>query len=527
MTDRANAAEAVLGDLVHRARELGLAACATSSAQDDAAWADLIQRIETAPHLPQHPFRPFEVVPGLLAAVSPRVTGTKSRLVVVARLESAAGTTDGFDSVLAGSPGFSSDVAGRLVAALARMHGDLLDAQALELQSANFTKHLAQSYDNMSLLYRLGRSMNELRHPEQFVTGAVDGLSDTLGYLWTAAWFRPGVREVGDLAGRFICATAEASDEQETVLSELEKTVSQINRVGIRGGEVSAGIYGVESTIGPELVLQPIRIDGVYAGFMAMGNKRGDDPQASSYDTQALEAVAGYVGTLLESVHLYIEQQSTIMGMLRALTASLDAKDRYTRGHSERVALLGRELAIASGMSEHDAGRIHVAGILHDIGKIGVPDHVLLKPSRLTDDEFAMIKQHPRIGYEILKGIPAVTDVLPGVLYHHERWDGRGYPEMLAGEEIPRMARVLALADTFDSMSSNRAYRTARGRDHVLEEIRRCSGTQFDPELAEAFLSLDFEPFDELIARHSREQIEKQEAIVSESEDGDAGSKAA
>jgi HD-GYP domain-containing protein (c-di-GMP phosphodiesterase class II) len=523
MSDKMSPARQVLQDLVQRARELGLAAVATPLDDRNAAWAEIVERVETAPNQAQQPFRAFELVPGVLAAMSPHLTGKRDRLVVIGRAHDAGPATEipaAVSAITDGLTEFTPEAVAKLFTALSRMHGDLLDAQALEAQSSNFTKHLSQSYDNMSLLYRLGRSMNELRHPEQFVTGAVDGLCETLGYAWTAAWFRPGTREVGDLAGRFICAVEEPGFDTEALFGDFEATIGQIHREGLLGSEVSPGIFGVESGIGPELVLQPIRIDGVYSGIMAMGSKRGEDPQASSYDTQALEAVAGYVGTLLESVHLYVEQQSTIMGMLRALTASLDAKDRYTRGHSERVALLARELALHVGMSEHEAGRIHVAGILHDIGKIGVPDHVLCKPSRLTDDEFALIKRHPVLGHEILKGIPAVVDVLPGVLYHHERWDGRGYPEGLSGENIPPMARVLALADTFDSMSSNRSYRSARVRRQVLDEIRSCAGSQFDPTLAEAFLGLDFQPFDDLIARHSRERVETQDAFIIASNNG-------
>jgi len=492
-------------ELEQRARELGLATCVIA---DEAEPDGTASAIASSALLPAQPWRPFEPAEGVLAAVGPRTGPAKRRLVLLARLAE----TPAYDELRAACV-VPAEIAGRLISAVSRVHGDLVDARALEAQSANFTRHLAQSYDNMSLLYRLGRSMNELRHPQQFVTGAVEGLCDTLGYRWTAAWFRDGVREVGDLAGEFIYSAEDSGLDAGTIRDELSTTSMSIGRGGAMGGENAAGVFAVESRIGPELVLQPIRINGVYAGLMAMGCKHGEDPQASSYDTQALEAVAGYVGTLLESVHLYLEQQSTVMGMLRALTASLDAKDRYTRGHSERVALLGRELALGLGMSDHDAQRIHVAGILHDIGKIGVPDHVLGKPARLTDDEFAMIKRHPRIGHDILKGIPAVTDVLPGVLYHHERFDGRGYPEGLAGVEIPAMARVLALADTFDSMSSNRAYRHARTREEVLAEIRCCAGAQFDPDMAAAFLELDFEPFDELIERHSRERVETQNAF--------------
>jgi HD-GYP domain-containing protein (c-di-GMP phosphodiesterase class II) len=121
---------------------------------------------------------------------------------------------------------------------------------------------------------------------------------------------------------------------------------------------------------------------------------------------------------------------------------------------------------------------MHIAGLVHDVGKIGVPEAVLLKPGRLTEEEFNWIRKHPGIGYRILKDIPQLKDILPGVLYHHERWDGGGYPQGLSGRQIPLVARLIALADAFDAMSSNRPYRPDLSREHVLDEILKCSGTQ-------------------------------------------------
>jgi HD-GYP domain-containing protein (c-di-GMP phosphodiesterase class II) len=143
-----------------------------------------------------------------------------------------------------------------------------------------------------------------------------------------------------------------------------------------------------------------------------------------------------------------------------------------------------------------------IAGLVHDVGKIGVPEAVLTKPGRLTDEEFDQIKLHPQIGHNILRDIPSLAPVLPGVLSHHERWDGRGYPHRIAGEEIPLIARVLALADTFDAMSSNRSYRPALPREKVLAEILRCGGTQFDPALSPVFVQLDLADFDEALQQH-------------------------
>ena len=184
---------------------------------------------------------------------------------------------------------------------------------------------------------------------------------------------------------------------------------------------------------------------------------------------------------------------------MEAITSSIDAKDRMTCGHSQRVSELTRMLSRAIGFDEESSARHHVAGLVHDVGKIGVPETVLSKPGRLDDTEFDMIRQHPEIGHQILRDIPRLDDILPGVLHHHERWDGKGYPHGLSEDEIPLIARIIALADSFDAMSCTRAYRPSLQRHEVLEEIRNHAGTQFDPDLADEFLKLDFDQFDDLI----------------------------
>ena len=164
------------------------------------------------------------------------------------------------------------------------------------------------------------------------------------------------------------------------------------------------------------------------------------------------------------------------------------------------MAHLGEQIALNLGMSAQEAERVKICGLLHDVGKIGVPEAVLCKPGRLTDEEFDAIKLHPEIGYRILKDLTGLEDVLPGVLHHHERIDGNGYPHGLKGEEIPRIARILACADTFDAMSSNRAYRDAMPREKVLAELDRCKGTQFDPDVVDAFLLINLQTYDAMVA---------------------------
>ena len=389
----------------------------------------------------------------------------------------------------------SARAAGAMLGWMAR---DL--AALAEYQEAvrGFTNELTQSYETISLLYSLGQSMGDLEHPDRFVAMACDRLHDTIPFAWLAAAFVPDPRVCGTLAGRTLTrGTPRLGD------SELGALVSQLSSRTGRSFKSflvnAAGLSDGES----QLLVQPIARGGKLAGALISGDKFGEDPQLSSYDIQLLEAAAAFVGAFLDNAGLYADQRRMFVGALKALTASIDAKDRYTRGHSERVALLSAQLARAVGMDDREAERVHICGLVHDVGKIGVPEAVLTKPGRLSDEEFRLIKLHPEIGHRILKDIPELEDILPGVLHHHERWDGRGYPHGVAGEAIPRIARILAVADTFDAMSSTRSYRAAMSRARVLDEIARCAGTQFDPQLAPVFVGLDFAAYDAMVARHS------------------------
>ncbi|HSI73448.1 MAG TPA: HD domain-containing phosphohydrolase [Fimbriimonas sp.] len=178
------------------------------------------------------------------------------------------------------------------------------------------------------------------------------------------------------------------------------------------------------------------------------------------------------------------------LATVQALAAAVDAKDQYTNGHSERVANFARDLAEFTHCSPAFVELVYRAGTLHDVGKIGVPDAILSKPDRLTDDERNVMETHPVLGELIVGKVPSLSVLLPGVRSHHERWDGNGYPDGLKGEQIPMLARYLSVADTFDAMTSNRPYRTALSVDIALEEIEKNAGTQFQADIARAFVKM-------------------------------------
>ncbi len=172
------------------------------------------------------------------------------------------------------------------------------------------------------------------------------------------------------------------------------------------------------------------------------------------------------------------------------LANTIDAKDKYTKGHSVRVATYSREIAIRMGKSEEEANRIRYIGLLHDIGKIGIPVEIINKKGRLTDEEYSVMKTHPVIGADILKDMTELPEAVVGAHWHHERYDGKGYPNGLHGEEIPETARIIGVADAYDAMTSNRSYRNVLPQEVVRGEIEKGKGTQFDPKIADVMLEI-------------------------------------
>ncbi len=196
----------------------------------------------------------------------------------------------------------------------------------------------------------------------------------------------------------------------------------------------------------------------------------------------------------------YTKLEQAYMESIETVRYTVEAKDAYTKGHSDRVAeystLIGKKL----GLCDEDIKRLHLGGLFHDVGKIGVPDNILLKTDKLSDDEYSEIKNHPTIGAHILSTASIFQDIIPIVKYHHEKYDGNGYPERLKGEEIPYLARITAVADAFDAMASKRVYRDSFPLSKIIEEFEEGKGTQFDPQLADVFIDILKNHYDEIKA---------------------------
>lgn len=197
----------------------------------------------------------------------------------------------------------------------------------------------------------------------------------------------------------------------------------------------------------------------------------------------------------IRKINIELEQSKdkladAYMGTVEALRIAVDAKDTYTKGHSDRVAFYSKLIAKEIGISEEEQERIYIGGLFHDIGKIGVPDAILQKQDKLTDDEYSEIKNHTLIGAQIINAATIFEDIIPIVKYHHERFDGKGYPGKLVGEEIPLYARIVTIADAFDAMTSDRQYRKGLLIDVAKDELIKNAGTQFDGNLARKFVEI-------------------------------------
>jgi putative nucleotidyltransferase with HDIG domain len=383
-------------------------------------------------------------------------------------------------------PGYPDEAIQRQARLLLGSVRDQLRLAGLEHELTSISGQLTNTYEELSLIYQISGGMRISRRPADFFRQAC---LDSIEVM--------GVRAMG-VALRD-CNTL---GEDPVIFGSLTLAPEKIARLG---KELTAWMHRRKSS----LLINDLRADKQFSWLsddaqrlLAVPLQRGEQVLGCLYtldkhhgdfdsvDSKLLNSIANESAIYLENAVLFEDVHGLMMGLLHSLTSAVDAKDAYTCGHSERVAVLSKMLAQQFGLDEAQVERIYMAGLLHDVGKIGVPEAVLKKPGKLTVEEFEQMKKHPAIGAKILQDVKQIQDIIPGVLHHHERFDGRGYPDGLSGHNIPLMGRIICLADCFDAMTSTRTYRKAMPLEVTLADIRRCSGTQFDPALTEAFLNI-------------------------------------
>ena len=375
-------------------------------------------------------------------------------------------------------------------------------SRRMEAQVDKIGIELSQAYEEIILLYNLSTHMKVTQSTPAYLQLACDELTQLVQVEGIAIFLdkeNNGHKTLTLTAGAGVMRidAAMADVLQMQLMAEL---------VGGKESLLDSHVYGPFKYTWPDgidnIIAVPIGSRDRMLGMLVAGNVK-NKPDFDSSDIKLFNSVASQCMVFIENNRLFDEIKELFAGSLKALTNSIDAKDPYTRGHSERVAFISRwvadYMAQSNLVSEKEIHHIYLAGLLHDVGKIGVAEAVLCKHGKLTDTERAIIQNHPRIGASILSEIRQMEDIVPGVLCHHERLDGKGYPQGLVGEQIPLIGKIISLADAFDAMTSKRVYRDAMSIRRALAEIEKGVGTQFDADVVRAFLDSDVEKLWQII----------------------------
>lgn len=365
------------------------------------------------------------------------------------------------------------------------------DLELMERHLDQLSQELSQCYEQIMLLYNLSIHMNLDQSCSTYLQLACDQLTQIVPVEGIAIFLEKkaegGKRLVLSAGSGLLSVEPSAADILQMHLT-AELT---LGREALLDSQVDGPFKYAWPPRVRNILAVPVGPADRMAGFLVATNIRNKS-DFDSTDVKLFHSVASQCAVFIENGRLFNDLKELFIGSLKALTNSIDAKDQYTRGHSERVALIARWIAEqmkeTAPLSEEQIHHIYLGGLLHDIGKIGVAESVLRKQGKLTEEERAIILAHPRIGASILSEIPQMRSIIPGVLYHHERYDGQGYPEGLAGDEIPLCARIIALADAFDAMTSRRVYRDAMSIRRALTEVEKGRRVQFDPDVVQAFL---------------------------------------
>jgi HD-GYP domain-containing protein (c-di-GMP phosphodiesterase class II) len=361
--------------------------------------------------------------------------------------------------------------------------GDLLSRlDLLQQENEALGRELLRCYEQLNLVFEITENIAKLQDPEIIQHDLLNRFARMIN---AGALFLDTPAECTQLfaaesAGRPVELPA---DQLRTELGEQLASVRQTQRAVVP--QLSTAT--VAALRQAHVLLVPLQTHANEAAVVIVV-RDPQEPPFDSGDMLASESVLSYGGQVLSNVLMVRVLQQSAVELVRALANAIDAKDNYTCGHSERVGWLARLTGEALGLPENELELLEWAGVLHDVGKIGIPETILNKPGKLTDDEFEAMKRHPQLSYEVLKPVQRLGPVLDGVLYHHENWDGSGYPHKLAGEAIPLTARIIRVVDTFDALTSTRSYRKGFDIDRAYKILRESAGNGTEPRVAFAFM---------------------------------------
>ncbi len=359
-----------------------------------------------------------------------------------------------------------------------------------QMETISLSEELANRYEELNLFYKLGDWLKEVQEIRKSMHLIIENITDTIegDYGFITLPGKDLFVESGSLEG-----WNEGNDKQEFLKKlggELldifsDKKIIILNDVS-RHQKLSSYF---PTSLG--LISTPITINGLRLGALGICFLPGHYTRNfNTGNIRLLHSMTEVISILLKNIELYQNLKTFLVAVVKCLVTAIEAKDIYTRGHSERVNHISMLIANSMDMTLQNRENVNWASMLHDVGKIGIPEAILTKPGKLTDEEFAEIKKHPDRGYLILKPLHGFQTTLDVVRHHHERYDGRGYPAGLEGGKIPLHARIIAIADTYDAITSDRAYRKCRPHEEAVAEIERVAGTQLDPEIVKVFFNM-------------------------------------
>ncbi len=375
----------------------------------------------------------------------------------------------------------------RMADALEDLATGIGDELASKADLDKITEELAECYEELHLVYSLDRHSRADVGPD----------SDT---------FRQMLQDTAAHLNVDVVAFVRPADDQCVYATQLSQEILNLDLVLVEMRDLFRFIQAsgeslvmnaaddprrsyIFTDMPYRVVACPVRIGPRIDALVVLLNHM-HKVEFSNSDLRMGEVLANQLSAMANQVLMLTSGAKFTAQLAMAMVEAVEAKDPYTRGHSERVHHISMEIGRALGLSAEDLQDLHWGALLHDVGKIGIPDAILCKPARLTKDEYTFIMVHPERSYEILRHIDQLKNAVPGARHHQEMWNGKGYPHGLAGDRIPLHARIMAVADTYDSITSSRAYRAGRPHEIAMAEIQRVSGAQLDPTIVEVFAKI-------------------------------------
>ncbi|MCK5219514.1 GAF domain-containing protein, partial [bacterium] len=366
----------------------------------------------------------------------------------------------------------------------------MLGTQASEvLQTIELYKEMRNKADRLSLLFEVGQDIGTIFNLNRLFATILERSRQVMKAKHGSLMIYEKERNMLGIRASF-GLTLDTEQKRISVEQGIAGWVFKRVRSVLIPAVKKSPLYNEEKDhvyAGRNLIACPLSIRKKVFGVICINDRIGGK-EFTRDDLDLLNALAAKAAIAIENVELYASLRRDYLNTIKALAAAVDAKDHYTHGHSNKVMAFSAIIAQELGLNEKEIEKIKFSALLHDVGKIGISEGVLNKPSGLTEREFDIIAMHPILGVSIVQNIESLKDLIPIILHHHERYDGGGYPEGKSGYSIPLGARIVAVADAWDVMTSERAYRRALPREFAIAELRKCSGGQFDPEVVKAFL---------------------------------------